>query len=354
MAIIGNLLLAISTLVIIGLNTGKLAKAPPGGDAAVGYGWSLIILNLIFIGLMILVTLIIGFKGGFEWVSTKKSSRFLIVTIVLLTALATSALSSFFRHEAGPVPALLRIYSSFAPILIPSIMIIAGFILLNTPIRNSVPLALYKWPLMIVAFLGVTGSISAIIGFINESARNQAAIRKDNQDFVDNNHLRILADIDSNDVMKNLVFILVFTGDNQPDDIRNKAVAKVKSNPNWEQELIRLLQTDWAPEPLQFLSSNDVDHPELFLEPVRIGIENQARIMRETIRRSSHPSHFYQGQFMWEIDRVLRTVDRFKGKGVDYLPAVKEVRAAFDERSPYDKPNWNSRQVVDKWLKENG
>ena len=72
-----------------------------------------------------------------------------------------------------------------------------------------------------------------------------------------------MAEIDSNDVMNNLVFLLVFTGDNQPDEIKNRAVAKVKTHPQWESELIRLIQTEWAPEPFQFLAFNDVENPSL-------------------------------------------------------------------------------------------
>ena len=57
---------------------------------------------------------------------------------------------------------------------------------------------------------------------------------------------------------------------------------------------------------------------------------------------------------MWEVDRVIRTVDRFKGKGVDYIPAVKQVRDAFSEPSPFDKPDWSSLKEVEAWLKKNG
>ena len=94
MAIIGNLLLIISFIIFLGLNTGSLAKAPPGGDAGVGYAWSILFLNGAFFIVMILAALIIGAKGGFEWVAEKKSSRFWIVTICLMCILITIMLSS--------------------------------------------------------------------------------------------------------------------------------------------------------------------------------------------------------------------------------------------------------------------
>lgn len=350
MTILGNILLLIACLIVFALNTGALAKAPPGGDAGVGYAWSLIILNLAFVIVMILATILIGLKDGFDWVSPTRSTRIWVVSLTLVAVLFTVAMSIMSRHEGGPVPALIKVYSHFVPVAIPLVMIAAGFILLNKPLRGNIPAPVYIWPLVIVAILGVTGAASGVIGFITQSNRNRAAIidgiRRDN----DENHQRMLADIDSNDVMKDMVFILVFTGDNQDPEIRARSVAKVKTHPQWQQELIRILETDWAPEALQFLASNDVDDPSLFLEPVRTGVLTQARLIRESIRNASHSSHFYPEQFTWEVERVLRTVDRFAGKGVDYTPAVREVREAFNESSEFEKPKWHCLSMLDKWL----
>ena len=213
---------------------------------------------------------------------------------------------------------------------------------------------MYKWPLIIAVLIGVSGTVSAIGSFVSESNRNKAARIQGAIQADEENHQRMLADIDSCDVMKNMVFILVFTDSNQDADVHDKAVAKIKTNPQWQQELIRLIQLDWAPEPFTFLASNDVDNPELFPEPVKAGVLIQAKLIRESIRNASHPSHFYQGQFSWEVDRVLRTVDKFKNKGVDFRPAVKELRDAFNEKSEFEKPKWAAIAWIDEWLKKNG
>jgi hypothetical protein len=148
-----------------------------------------------------------------------------------------------------------------------------------------------------------------------------------------------------------MVFILVFTDGNQDEDIRKSAVTKIKSNPDWQMELIRILSTDWAPEAFHFLASNEVNERQLFLEPVRGGVLIQAKLIRESIRQSSHTSHFYPDLFSWEVERVLRTVDRFDGMGADYLPAVKELRAALDEPSEYKTIELNCMATLDKWIK---
>jgi hypothetical protein len=96
-----------------------------------------------------------------------------------------------------------------------------------------------------------------------------------------------------------------------------------------------------------------VDDAAIFPEPIRIGILKQAGLIRTSIREASHASHFYPGQYTWEVERVLLTVDRFKEKGVDYRPAVRELRDAFNETSVFTKPKWNCIVLLDRWLKKN-
>lgn len=353
MSILGNLILVIATLLFFGLAS-VFMKEPPRNDGAVGYYWTLIILNGLFIIAMILVALIIGAKDGFDWVSPKKSTRFWLVTIALLATLATSSLSGLLKYEYGPVPGLIRFYAHFAPILIPVVMIMAFAILLNTSWRESVPVNVYKWPLVFIAVLGITGSVAGVVGYFAESAKNRAAAIKSYKQSGDENHNRILADIDSNDVMTQFVFLLGFTSQHQDPEIREKAFAKIKTHPQWQQEIARLFQTEWAPEVFYFTAYNDVDDPASLAEPIRLGILQQAQLIRERIRKSSHPSHLYPGVFMFEVERVLLTADRYKGNGVDYVPAVREIKAALDEPHGFDVEKFDAIAVVDKWLKKNG
>src|SRR6187402_3061808 len=116
MSIIGNILLGIATLIFFILLSILFGKAPRGSDGLIGYAWSVIILNLIFAAAIILAYLIIGSLGNFEWVAGNSSSRFWLITIGLLPAVVTVALSALFKYENGPYAFLLKAFSSFAPI----------------------------------------------------------------------------------------------------------------------------------------------------------------------------------------------------------------------------------------------
>lgn len=353
MTIAGNILIALATIIYFVLVSALYGKEPPrGGDAVVGYVWGIIIMGIAFSVCMAIVTMIIGAKGNFEWVTTGRPSRFLIVTGGFLATVITTTICSLFKHENGQVSPILKFLSAFSPALIPLVMIIAAIILLNNNIRLSVPVAVYKWPLLLVVGIGITGIASAAADMIAQAERNRKAVIEGMIRDQDNNHQRILNEIDTCDVRKNMVFILVFTDANQDKDVREKAVAKVKTNPHWQQEIIARLKNDWAPEAFNFLASNAVDNPELFAEPVKEGVLVQARLIREYIRSSSHPSHFYAGLFSWEVERVLRTVERFDNSGTDYRQAVKAVRAALNEPCEFEKPAFDCAAMLDEWIKK--
>ncbi|MDO8368625.1 MAG: hypothetical protein Q7T20_17635 [Saprospiraceae bacterium] len=95
MTILGNIFLALATLVFLLFDISVLGKEPPrGGDAAMGYGWGIIIFNLIFLGCMTVVAIAIAWKGGFDWIAPSKGARFLLIMLGLLSAVITAALSA--------------------------------------------------------------------------------------------------------------------------------------------------------------------------------------------------------------------------------------------------------------------
>lgn len=350
MTFLGNGLLAIGGLITFALISSVYGKMPRG-DAAVSYLWGIIFINLAFWICMNLLCLIIAAKGGFDWISPSKATRYFLVYFCLFVICLTIALSGLFRHENSS--SSLRFLGGFVPVLAPIVLLLIGAILLNNNFKAIVPLPVYRWSLIVVSSIGIFGVASGLLSLAIENTRNDNARIQEIKTQEDENHLRILREIDSCNAMVSFNPILVFTGDNQPPKIWHKAVAKVKENPNWQRELIKLLDTDWVAEAFQFLASNPVEDTALFIEPVRLGVLKQAELVRERIRQCSHTSHFYPEMFAWEIERVIRTIERFKGNGTDYVPAMKELRAALDEPSEYKKIKFICIEPLDKWIKVN-
>lgn len=353
MSLIANIFLALATLLYFSsLSAIYFKDAPKGGDAAMGYVWGLIFIYLGFLICVAIPTGIIGWKGGFQWTGSTGTQRFAWVTATLILSVLAVAVSALFKNEHGPVPILLKAYSLFVPALVPALMIGVGFVLVNEGLRSQIPHALVKWSLVLTFFFGATGTASLLWSLMSQSMANEKRRIEQAIKFDDQNHQNHLRDIENCDVTKDMVFILVFTDANHAPDVREKALAKIKTNPQWEKEMIRFLETDWAPEAFTFFASNEVPDKTVFAEAIRTGILNQARLIRESIQNYSHSAHYYPDQFSWQAERVLRTVDRFSDTGVDYLPAVLELRKALSEKSEYKEGGYRCEAMLDKWIKE--
>jgi hypothetical protein len=349
MTSIGNIFLIIAGLVYLALSGTLFSRQPtPGGDYGMSYAWTLIIGNFAFTLCMTIVVAIIGAKGGFDWVATPGAPRFLTVTAAYI--LIMLAYNFFAMKEGtGDLPPLLREVVAYLPGLLPPLLLICAAILLNEDWRAAVPVAVYKWPLLLIAAIGLLP-----LGLIMQhNARNAAAGAKARAEFISRNEQAHLDRIASVDIQKEMGSILVFTDANHKAEVRNRALEKIKSRPDWQEELIRSFEAGWTPDVFTFLASNEVENKEMFAKPVEEGIRVQARLIRESIGRCRGSYDLYPDRFTWEVDRVLRSVQKFQGLGVDFHPAVQELRAALDEPTSFEKPRLKCIPMLDRWLKQN-
>ncbi|MCB0631014.1 MAG: hypothetical protein R2824_15020 [Saprospiraceae bacterium] len=349
MTIVGNIFLVIAGLIYLALSSMLFSRQPPpGGDYAVGYAWTLVLGNAAFTLCLTIVVAIIGSKGGFDWVAIPGAPRFMIVTgAYILIMLAYNFFAM--KEGTGDLPPLARQVVAYLPGLLPLLLLSCAAILLNDDWRAAVPVAVYKWPLLLTAILGLLP-----LGLIMQhNARNAAAVAKDRADFISRTEQAHLDQIDSTDVQKAMVNILVFTDANHKAEVRERALERIRSRPDWQEELIRLLDTNGAPEVFTFLASNEVEDKTMFKNSVEAGIYVQARLIRQSIRNCRGTYDLYSGRFGWEVERVLRSVQKFQGMGVDYQPAIREMRAALDEPTSFEKPRLNCIPVLDKWLEKN-
>lgn len=346
MNVIGNLFLGIATLVFLLLfNTMYLKTVPRGGDAAVGYAWVLILGVLAFSICMAIVTAIIGWQGGFDWVGGPRTM--LVVAGFILILLGNGFFMMGVGEGTGDLPPVIRQILLYLPAVLPPVLLVAAGVLLNAE-RSSVPVLVYKLPI----YFGLTTGLLALLIIAGFKIRNTATAIKASRQYENKIHQDHLNHIDTTDVRKEMVFLLVYTDANHPGVVRERALAKIKSRPDWQEELVRRLQNDWAPEAFTFLASNDVDDKAMFAEPIRQGIQIQAKLIRENIRQCRDHYSLYSGKFIWEVDRVLRTVDRFNNTGVDYRPAVQELRRALDEKTSFKKPELGAIRILEDWLKK--
>lgn len=352
MAILGNFTLALATLVYIGMLS-LLFGRMPSGDAVVGYAWSVIIYNLIFAISMIATAGAIGATGGFAWIPGSGSARFGWVAFSLVSAIIIFATATLFYRELGQVNIVFRSMVLLSAIVLPAVLIITGFILVNPSFRSSLPGEWYTWPATGIAWFGMAGMAVLMAMWVSNSVKKQAADLKHVTEYNDTNQQRLLQEIDEIDVENQFAMLMVYTGKNQDKVVWTKALEKVKSHPDWQGELIRLIDNQGVLEAFTFLAYHEVPDPIVMAEAVNRGIGYHADYFRRRIRECNHPSNLYPGMFSFYTERMLLTANRFKSYGVDFRAAVSAVKAAHDEPSEYDKPVFTSVAMIEKWLKTN-
>ncbi|MEZ4892948.1 MAG: hypothetical protein R2778_08005 [Saprospiraceae bacterium] len=80
---------------------------------------------------------------------------------------------------------------------------------------------------------------------------------------------RLFEQIDNTDVSKNWIFLMVYTDANHDKVVREGALERIKSRPDWQEEMVKRLQNDWAPEIFTFMASNDVPDKTMFAEALK-------------------------------------------------------------------------------------
>ena len=350
----GNICLTLATLVS-GLMVSSIFnyKPPQGGNGgAAAYPIWMLLLHVALLGLLVLATIAIARKGGFDWVSPNKLIRYLLVTAGLLMAVYTLVICAMSMERPGALSDWARLSMQVAIPGIPFVLIASGFIMLNGFLSESIPGAFYKWPLLLVfgsSILVVGATIRDGIATAAEGVY-AAQIRYENAPSIKAQRLH---QIEESDVTEDMVRILEFTGALYPAEVRDKASAKIKSHPQWQKELVFLLENEHALEAFNFLASNEVDDKSMFLQPVNTGVLAAAAWIRHSIQGSS-PSSFRRDEYSDEVNRVLRTVEKFEGLGVDYLPAVRELRAALDEPRLGGRPEFECAGRLDAWIMKHG
>ena len=353
MSVIGNIFLALNSLIFIGLfNLLYLQRIPRAGDAVVGYAWTVIFLSLAFAATALIVTAIIGGKGGFGWTGQTGSSRFWMTAIGFLITVVGFGFSTLTKNETGGVTPILHHLTAFTSVLIPVLFIAGSAILLNDGLRNSLAPIVPR-----ASVLGAAGLAGIVLLFtvqssLAQSRRNAIATAEYAETSHNNQVENMLNTIRETDVNTAMGSLLVYTDRNQEEIVRSSALAKIKSRTDWEHGMAELMETDWASEVFTFLASNDVPDPAVFHEAIGRGILKQGELIRQSIRKAWHPSNFYEGQFYYDTERVLATVDRYRQHPQDYLPELESMRLAFDEPSEFEKPKFRCLELLDKYIRK--
>lgn len=348
MTFFGNLALLLALIGYFSLAT-MAGKPTPGGDAGVGHAFALLFAYAAVAAGITIATALVFWKGGLGWISEKQSLRNALVVLGWTSVIVFSFFAAM--NGDGGAPWIMRFLGKYVAVWALPPLLVVAFVLVNPWLQSVIPNVIWQWALKgTVVFCAV--SCLAMMGewLINipvqaaqraEAVTNEEAQRKQ----------QFLKEIENTDAQTSLVTILVFTNKYQDTEVRKAALTKIKSNPQWQQYLVSRLETPWAGEVFAFLADNDVPDKSLFFRPIETGILEMAKLFEDGMRRTHT---FYDGQFYSETEDVLETIAKFEGSGINYVPAVRKLRAALDTplESYQNRANLRCIPVLDKWLKK--
>ncbi len=349
MIIIGNVFLTLASLIYGVMFYAMYLDDAKGNDASMGYGYLTIAANLAFFVCMAISTICIAKNDGFDWLP--QNYRYLMVTVGLVSILITNFLFAISKYE-NPLSHWIKGFMSIIPGLLPLLILLSGFILLNEALRVGLPVLVYKLPLAVISALSVLICLSGLVFLVIESVRSEN--KKIETSISDQNryHTEYLADITHCDPMTGIVSILCFTSRYHDADIHDSAVAKIKENPEWQEALVKILESPYYyKEVYTFLDYNEVPNKTLFLIPLHASILRLAEDIRKEIKTTNNRQHWLLDSY--QIVRMLGAVDQFKNMGLDFLPAVRAVRAALDEPVA-DPVKFDDAPALDSWIKKEG
>lgn len=349
---LGNILVGLTVLFYAGL-LNVTASPMPGGDRGVGYGLSLFVCGAGFVLFTGLLTWHMGVKNAFDWVPVAGGGRVPLLLAGWLSFSMATVVCASTKFQIGDFHPLLVGVLKRVDIMLPLLVLVPALLLLNMDRAAGTA------PIWVKAPMSVGFAVSMVIGlallfiWAKTSFEQQAAIVKQQQDRDEQRHSDNLTYIAEQTPDSAIVNILALTGRYHDQDVREAAVAKTKSRPNWEAELIALLDNEYYnKEVYSFIDGNKVDHPELFVEPIKRSILLQATEVRKSIKGSNNLQDWHFEHL--SLPRLFRAIDeQFMLPGADYRPAVRELRRALDTPKPerFRDVNFSVTREVDAWLK---
>lgn len=350
-------LFSLTILCYIGLGLLTATQPATGGDNAMGYGLGLAFLGLAFALSSLAMTIFMLAKGYFHWISPDSGARVAIVLgswfAVVLTTFFCAAFKWEWPSDANPYPAFLHwLAVGHGQLWIPLLWLVACFLSLEAGAGISASPQVLKASFYAGLFIGSVYSIGLAVGYLRDSAQQYEADIASRKAQDDRWHQETMNEIAAHKPTDPIVTLLAQTTQVRPADTRAAALARVKMHPNWEAEILALLQDRRCyREVYYFLDGNEVTHPDQFARPLNQSILWLAETISADIQDSNNLQHWSFD--MYQIENLLRSIDgQFRHQGVDFVPNVVKLRQALNTPPPerFKGVRFDVTSLVDQWL----
>jgi hypothetical protein len=342
------LALGVLTLMLARL---QLAGAP-GGDRGVGFAWALLAGHASVLAILLVLTGLLAVAGRLPATPLAWSTRALPALLFVGLSGAAAAAAALAAPTGAVAPMSLAAVMRLFPLLVPLLLTVTGgMLLLGAPSL----IAPNPWATRLLGVVAAqTLVLALVLAFPSVKGRIdvQRTIASRDPAALDAFQQQRLDYMNGLDPATHFATILGETRGGNHRTIRESALARIQAVPDWESHVVAELSGPNAAAAFTFLASHDVGDPAPYAAAATAGILTEADRVRARIRNASHSSHLYESLMVFEVDELLAALTKLSSAGVDYTPALREVRAAFAEPADWPHPRYRAVGLIDRWLRK--
>ena len=345
MTILGNILLSLASfLYLVPLQILLRKPIVTTGNDSVGVVLFVFVTVpfwlMLFLNWCILLT-----RGRFDWFGGGRGWQFSVILLTWLALTVVTSLAAMLRGDS-------RIFWALRPLmpwgiyLLPLFALVATLLMLNPSLSPTVPALATRLTLAVCGALALGSSFGMIAEWIVGSQKKASAAIERDAEFQENNIRSIVAEVEALDPIKDLGPLLRHSANNSFEAPRKLAQKKISTHPHLQEELALRLTNQWSTAALGFLELSDPPDAAALAVPVRTALESLAPWIHGELERSTG---FWPESYVWETKMALAAADKFARYGIDYVPAVRALRAAFDHPKARIA-NLEAPRLLDTWL----
>lgn len=332
------------------------------GDRGMLFGLGLVVFAVGFFVCLTSLAIALSSLSRLDWVS-KSSTLRLGLLLAATTAISVSLFfTAVLRAETWEsTPAWLSMMArSHAMVWIPLPALISAFVILAGGSKSDSVLAFPQYLAIGSATIGIVFSLGLLVSWLQNSSVSQLQAIEEAQQKLDDSQQEDLERIEafSADDSIQVLFPLAAAWKDEP--VRSKALKKLESRQNWEDELFRLLDQKHVYRDIYlFLDGNRITDRTTDRKRFAEALERSLhRVADEISREVQKTNNLQSWSFEWcRIDSAIRAIDfQFADVGVDFVPAIRQILSALNENRPADFQNvkLDISNEIEKWLRKHG
>lgn len=319
-----------------------------GGEQAISYAYGLFACSIGFGFGLILMTGILIWQEGLS----------MPIALILTAGTVAIAVTTFFccvllTEPASWIQGPLRwIATGGGLIWIPAFTLVAAFFWVMPGLRELAPVWLWQWPLRFTSGISAFALAIFFLGWLaGLPGRQKAEVEAHYQEEAAR-HQQHLAEIAAWQLKSGILPLLALTGRFHDQAVRQAAVDRVRSVEDWEQQLIKLLESEgYYYHVYTFLDGNKVENPAFFVPALQVSIKQMAIDIQMQIHNADNLQHWtfdYLG-----VDKLTRVIDQeFVAHKAILVPTMWEVSHAFQTKPParFKGVAFDADRQLSKWL----